>query len=87
MLATELGTFRHDHRSLDTEGYRHSTATDENAALVLLRGFEARVAGIGGRTTYESGSGRELSAVWSGESFTVMTGRSADNEHETHVIP
>jgi putative transposase len=45
---------------------------DENAALVLLRWLETRLAG-------ESGSGREPSEVWSGGSFTAM-------KHETHAI-
>ena len=45
---------------------------DENAALVLLRWLEARLAG-------ESGSGREPSEVWSGGSFAAM-------KHETHAI-
>ncbi|MHB8252258.1 MAG: hypothetical protein ACYDEV_00815 [Acidiferrobacter sp.] len=52
---------------------------DDNAALVLLRWVEMRLAG-------ESGSGREPSEVWSGGSFAAMTGRSAGNEHETHAI-
>ena len=42
---------------------------DENAALVLLRWLEMRLAG-------ESGSGREPSEVWSGGSFAAM-------KHET----
>ena len=47
---------------------------DENAARVLLRWMETRLAG------------QELSEVWSGGSFTAMTGHSAGNEHETHAI-
>ena len=45
---------------------------DENAALVLLRGLETRLAG-------GSGSGREPSEVWSGGRFTAT-------KHETHAI-
>jgi len=45
---------------------------DENAALVLLRWLEKRLAG-------ESGSGREPSEVWSGGSLTAT-------KHETHAI-
>ena len=45
---------------------------DENAALVLLRWLETRLAGA-------SGFGREPSEVWSGGSFTAM-------KHETHAI-
>ena len=45
---------------------------DENAALVLLRWVEMRLAGA-------SGSGREPSEVWSGGSFAAM-------KHETHAI-
>lgn len=45
---------------------------DENAALVLLRWLEMRLAGC-------SGSGREPSEVWSGGSFAAM-------KHETHAI-
>jgi putative transposase len=45
---------------------------DENAALVLLRWLEKRLAG-------ESGSGREPSEVWSGGSLAAM-------KHETHAI-
>ncbi len=45
---------------------------DENAALVLLRWLEMRLAGA-------SGSGREPSEVWSGGSFAAM-------KHETHAI-
>lgn len=48
-------------------------ARDENAALVLLRWLETRLAG-------KSGSGQELSEVWSGGGFAVM-------KHETHAIP
>ena len=46
---------------------------DENAALVLLRWLETRLAG-------DSGSGREPSEVWSGGSFAAM-------KHETLAIP
>ncbi len=66
---------------------------DENAALVLLRwletrlaGIAGRTAGIAGRTAGASGSGREPSEVWSGGSFTATTGHSAGNEHETPAI-
>ena len=52
---------------------------DENAALVLLRWLETRLAGIAGRTAGASGSGREPSEVWSGGSFTAL-------KHETHAI-
>ena len=45
---------------------------DENAALVLLRWLETRLAG-------GSGSGREPSEVWSGGRFTAT-------KHETHAI-
>jgi len=45
---------------------------DENAARVLLRWLETRLAG-------ESGSGREPSEVWSGGSLAAM-------KHETHAI-
>ncbi|WP_414039385.1 RNA-guided endonuclease InsQ/TnpB family protein [Acidithiobacillus sp. M4-SHS-6] len=45
---------------------------DENAALVLLRWLETRLAG-------ESGSGREPSEVWSGGGFAAM-------KHKTHAI-
>jgi len=45
---------------------------DENAARVLLRWLEKRLAG-------ESGSGREPSDVWSGGSLAAM-------KHETHAI-
>jgi len=45
---------------------------DENAALVLLRWLEKRLAGV-------SGSGREPSEVWSGGSLAAM-------RHKTHVI-
>lgn len=45
---------------------------DENAALVLLRWLEMRLAGV-------SGSGREPSEMWSGGSFAAM-------KHETHAI-
>ena len=45
---------------------------DENAALVLLRWVEMRLAG-------ESGAGREPSEAWSGGSFAAM-------KHETHAI-
>ncbi len=45
---------------------------DENAALVLLRWLEMRLAG-------SSGSGREPSEMWSGGSFAAM-------KHETHAI-
>ena len=45
---------------------------DENAALVLLRWLEMRLAG-------ESGSGREPSEVWSGGSFAAL-------KHETLAI-
>lgn len=45
---------------------------DENAALVLLRWLETRLAGV-------SGSGREPSEVWSSGSFTAT-------KHETHAI-
>ncbi|MBU2840235.1 transposase [Acidithiobacillus thiooxidans] len=49
-----------------------SCGRDENAAMVLLRWLEARLAG-------ESGSGREPSEVWSGGSFAM-------SKHETHAI-
>jgi len=45
---------------------------DENAARVLLRWLEKKLAG-------EPGSGQELSEVWSGGSFTAM-------KHETRTI-
>ena len=45
---------------------------DENAALVLLRWLETRLAG-------DFGSGREPSGVWSGGSLAAM-------KHETHAI-
>ncbi|RMH36338.1 MAG: transposase [Nitrospirae bacterium] len=45
---------------------------DENAARVLLRWLETRLAGL-------RGSGREPSEVWSGRSFAAM-------KHETHAI-
>jgi len=45
---------------------------DENAARVLLRWLETQLAGV-------SGSGQELSEVWSGGSLTAM-------KHETPVI-
>ena len=45
---------------------------DENAARVLLRWLETRLAG-------ESGSGREPSEVWSGGRFAAM-------KHETYAI-
>ena len=46
---------------------------DENAALVLLRWLEERLAGV-------TGSGREPSEVWSGGGFAAL-------KHETHAIP
>ncbi|MHB8562875.1 MAG: RNA-guided endonuclease InsQ/TnpB family protein [Acidiferrobacteraceae bacterium] len=53
----------------------HCSATcgrDENAARVLLRWLEMRLAGV-------SGSGREPSEVWSGGSCAAL-------KHETHAI-
>ncbi len=50
-----------------------SCGRDENAARVLLRWLETRLAG-------ESGSGREPSEVWSGCGLPA-------SKHETHAIP
>jgi len=52
---------------------------DENAARVLLCWLKTRLTGIVGRTAYDSGSGQELSEVWSGGSVTAM-------KHETPAI-
>ena len=52
---------------------------DDNAALVLLRWLEERLAGIAGRMACMSGPGQELSEVWSGGCFTAT-------RHETPAI-
>lgn len=52
---------------------------DENAALVLLRWLEMRLAGNPGHCSPQ-GAGREPSEVWSGGSFAAA-------KHETHAIP
>ena len=52
---------------------------DENAALVLLRWLETRLAGEPGHYSPQ-GAGREPSGVWSGGSFAAV-------KHETHAIP
>lgn len=51
---------------------------DENAALVLLRWLEMRLAGDSGLCSPQ-GAGREPSEMWSGGSFAAM-------KHETHAI-
>ena len=50
-----------------------SCGRDENAAQVLWRWLETRLAGV-------TGSGREPPEVWSGGGFTAL-------KHETHAIP
>ncbi len=57
---------------------------DENAALVLLRWLEMRLAGDSGLCSPQGicspqGAGREPSEMWSGGSFAAM-------KHETHAI-
>ena len=56
-----------------------SCGRDENAARVLLRWLEQRLAGESGFCSPQ-GAGREPSEVWSGGSLAAM-------KHETHAMP